>query len=90
MKINKKEDKNKFNKVVGNIIEGTIVALESKEDDDNDNYWIVNDFDSCEYPFAELDDDFDSILVTNVVTGFATFVSMDEKCRILNFELKEL
>ena len=51
---------------------------------------MVNDFDSCEYPFEELDDDFDRLLVTNVITGFATFVSMDEKCKILNFELKEL
>ena len=92
MKINKKEDKNKFNSILGNIPEGTIVALEGMDDNDgvDDNYWLVNDFDSCEYPFAELDDDFDSILITNVITGFATFVPMDEKCKILNFELKEL
>ena len=90
MKINKKEDKNKFNTILGNIPVGTIVALENMDEDDDDNYWIVNDFDSYEYPFAVLDGDFDRTLVTNVITGFATFVSMDEKCKILNFELKEL
>ena len=90
MKINKKEEKNKFDTILGNIPEGTIVAIESMDEDNDNNYWMVNDFDSCEYPFAELDDDFDSLLVTNVITGFATFVSMDEKCKILNFELKEL
>lgn len=89
MKINKKEKTNKFNSIVGKLIEGTIVALESMDEDDN-NYWMVGDFDGCEEPFTELDNDFDKTLVINIITGFVTFVPTEEKCKILNFELKEL
>lgn len=91
MEIKKKEYE--YNKRISDVDAGIVVAFEDIHEDD-DNYYMVNDYDPYEIltctSTLQSDVGKDYIMVTNLITGYTKFVSPYKKCRVVNLEVKEL
>ena len=74
MEIKKKEYE--YNKKICNVDAGIVVAFEDIHEDD-DNYYIVNDYDPDEVCTITTKDDAKSsyVMVTNLITGYISFVA---------------
>lgn len=80
MKVSKKR-KVEYNYTLGRLKKGDVVALSSMDGENNNEYLIVAE-DS--YPCI-FDKD---IYVVQLATGILEYHSSDEKCRVLDAELK--
>lgn len=90
MKNNKKENENKYK--LGDMDVGQIIGFLDRKDKD---YYIVDNFDIDAFPFSAIkekkeEEDFNYIMVTNLSTGYSTFVSSDERCVKIDLEYIEL
>lgn len=89
MKNNKKENENKYK--LGNMKVGQIIGFLDRKDKD---YYIVNNFDIDAFPFSAIkeknEENFNYIMVTNICTGYSTFVPSDERCVKIDLEYIEL
>ena len=91
MEIKKKEYE--YNKRISDVDAGIVVAFEDIHEDD-DNYYMVNDYDPYEIltctSTLQSDVGKDYIMVTNLITGYTNFVAPYKKYRVVNLEVKEL
>lgn len=82
MRISKKR-KIEYNYTLGRLKKGDIVALSSMDGENNNEYLIVAEEDSYPCIFDKRD-----IYVVQLATGILEYHPSDEKCRVLDAELK--
>lgn len=91
MEIKKKEYE--YNKKISDVDAGIVVAFEDIHEDD-DNYYMVNDYDPDEIltcaSTLQGDKGKGYIMITNLITGYTNLVAPYKKCRVVNLEVKEL
>ena len=90
MEIKQKENENKYK--LGNMDVGQIIGFLDGKDRD---YYIVDNFDIDAFPFSAMkekikEEDFNYTMVTNLSTGYTTFVSSDARCVIIDLRYEEL